>query len=203
MADITVRQLLDLAATDNLKLNFYDEVHQINATCQESSLRSKIVNPHDWGSAVVNYWLPISDSELNITCTLPETLPLGLLAISTRLSSVIQTVSLIRDSAPGDSFNSLLDLLNAVCDEVAGRARDDRHKHSQIWIVQSAAIWLRDDVTNLLHDIMITCNEDAIRELDAGLVNILNTECIDVLKLIRDWTGKATTEINQSNEVQA
>jgi hypothetical protein len=200
MADnITVRQLLDLAATDDLKLNLYDEVHQIDATCRESSLRSKAANPYDWGSATVTYWVPVSSTEINISCVLQDTLLLGLHAISIKLGNIIEDLSLIRDAAQCDSLNSLLDLLDAARDEAAGRANDD--KCEQTWCIQSAVIWLRDDVTNLLHDTMIACNEEAIRELDASLCNILNIECIDVLKLIRDWTGRASTEINQTKEV--
>jgi hypothetical protein len=104
-------------------------------------------------------------------------------AIADALLTLSESVSLVRDAAyEKKPFEKSLDNLQTVVAELKSRAA--RSVDAEALQTTTAAVWLRD-VAEFVVDIMV--DAEAIRDVDACLVNILDSECIEVLKLIRDF----------------
>lgn len=183
---MTVKELLDLSGNNTLKVNFYDEVHQINDSCIETDLYDNTVGQaYDWLNATIVYWY-ITDNELSFSCTLAATPTLQLMAIANAMLSVSESLSLVRDQACEKTpFENLLDDLDTIVNELKNRAatRIAEGKNSY----HTVADWLLD-IVEFINDIQIEA--EVVRTVDAGIVNILDSECIEVLKLIRDFRRK-------------
>lgn len=198
MNNITVNQLLDLAATDNLKLNFYDEVHQISETTCEQDMAA-YDTMYNWGEAIVEYWHPENENTLRIKCTLANTVALELVAIACSLDAIAESLSLIRDSAcEQHKFDDLLDKLDNACEkhkfddlldklhtwraELCSRSKNPRLTAEDPDTMKATAALL-NDLDEFIIDIMVAAESE--RETDACAVNILNSECITTLTLTR------------------
>ena len=180
--NITVNQLLDLAATDNLKLNFYDEVHQISETTCEQDMTA-FDTMYNWGGAVIEYWYPTSANELRIKCTLANTVALELVAIACSLDAIAESLSLIRDSACEQcKFDDLLDKLHTWRAELCSRSKNPRLTAEDPDTMKATAVLL-NDLDEFIIDIMVAAEPE--RATDACAVNILNSECITTLTLTR------------------
>lgn len=182
MTNITVNQLLDLAATDNLRLNFYDEAHQISEiTCEQDMEAYNTM--YNWSEAIVEYWRPESANELSIKCTLANTVPLELAAIARSLDAITKSLSLIQDNACEKyKFDDLLDRLHKWHDELIKRSKDPRLVAENADMMKDTAALL-NDLDEFIIDIMVAAESE--RETDACAVNILNSECIATLTLTR------------------
>lgn len=182
MADITVNQLLDLAATDNLKLNFYDEVHQLSEdTCEQDMAAYDTM--YNWGEAIVEYWYPENENTLRIKCTLPNTVPLELIAIAVSLDAIAESLSLIRDNACEKyKFDDLLDKLHTWHAELCSRSKNPRLTAEDPDTMKATAAFL-NDLDEFIIDIMVAAEPE--RATDACAVNILYIECITTLTLTR------------------
>lgn len=182
MADITVNQLLDLAATDNLKLNFYDEVHQLSEDTCEQDMHADHAT-YNWGDAIVEYWYPEDENTLRIKCTLTGTVALELLAIAVSLDAIAESLSLIRDSACEKyKFDDLLDKLHTWRAELCSRSKNPRLTAEDSDTMKATAVLL-NDLDEFIIDIMVAAEPE--RATDACAVNILNSECITTLTLTR------------------
>ena len=182
MTNITVNQLLDLAATDNLKLNFYDEVHQISETTCERDMAA-YDTMYNWGEAIVEYWHPENENTLRIKCTLPNTVPLELIAIVVSLDAIAESLSLIRDNACEKyKFDDLLDKLHTWRAELCSRSKNPRLTAEDPDTMKATAVLL-NDLDEFIIDIMVAAEPE--RATDACAVNILNSECITTLTLTR------------------
>lgn len=178
---ITVNQLLDLAATDNLKLNFYDEVHQISEDSCEQDLHADNTM-YNWGAATVEYWYPENENTLRIKATLDNT-ALELVAIACSLDAVAESLSLIRNHAyEEDKFNSLLDGLYVWRAKLISRSKNPRLTAEDPDTMKAIAA-LFNDLVEFIIDIMVAAESE--RKTDACAVNILDSECIAVLTLTR------------------
>ena len=198
MTNITVNQLLDLAATNNLKLNFYDEVHQLfEDTCEQDMAADDTM--YNWGEAIVEHWYPENENTLCIKCTLPNTAPLKLLVIAVSLDVIAESLSLIRDNAcKQHKFDELLDRLDNTCKqhkfdelldrlhtwraELCSRSKDPRLTAEDPDAMKATAALLQD-LDEFIINIMVAAEPE--RETDACAVNILNSECITTLTLTR------------------
>lgn len=111
----------------------------------------------------------------------------ALSAIANALLTVSESLSLVRDAAyEKRQFEKQLDYLNTVVAELKSRAA--RSIDAKALQVTAAATWLRD-VAEFVNDIMI--DAEAIRDVDACLVDILDSECIEVLRLVRNFRRSA------------
>lgn len=189
MTNITVNQLLDLAATDDLKLNFYDEAHQISETTCEQDMAA-YATLYNWSDAVIEYWYPTSANELRIKCTLANTVPLELIAIAASLDAIAESLSLIRDSACEQyKFDDLLVKLYTWHDELIKRHDELIKRSKDPCLVAENADKMKDTAALLnvldefIIDIMVAAEPE--RDTDACAVNILNSECIATLTLTR------------------
>ena len=182
MTNITVNQLLDLAATNNLKLNFYDEVHQLfEDTCEQDMAADDTM--YNWGEAIVEHWYPENENTLCIKCTLPNTAPLKLLVIAVSLDVIAESLSLIRDNAcKQHKFDELLDRLHTWRAELCSRSKDPRLTAEDPDAMKATAALLQD-LDEFIINIMVAAEPE--RETDACAVNILNSECITTLTLTR------------------
>lgn len=98
-----------------------------------------------------------------------------LLDIANALLTVSESLSLVRDYADEkEQFEKSLDYLQTVVAELKSRATASA--------VKVTTAWLRD-VAEFVNNIMI--DAEVVRDVDAGLVNILDADCIEVLKRIR------------------
>lgn len=182
MTNITVNQLLDLAATDNLKLNFYDEVHQLSEDTCEQDMQADHTT-YNWGEAIVEYWYPENENTLRIKCTLPNTVPLELIAIAVSLDAIAKSLSLIRDNACEKyKFDDLLDMLHTWRAELCSRSKNPRLAAEDPDAMKATAVLL-NDFDEFIIDIMVAAEPE--RATDACAVNILNSECIATLTLTR------------------
>lgn len=182
MTNITVNQLLDLAATDNLKLNFYDEVHQISEDTREQDMAA-YDTMYNWGEAIVEYWYPENENTLRIKCTLPNTVPLELIAIAVSLDAIAESLSLIRDNACEKyKFDDLLDKLHTWRAELCSRSKNPRLTAEDPDTMKATAVLL-NDLDEFIIDIMVAAEPE--RATDACAVNILTIECITTLTLTR------------------
>lgn len=103
-------------------------------------------------------------------------------AIANALLTVSESVSLVRDAADEKGqFEKQLNYLQTVVAELKSRAACSVDAKA---LQASATAWLRD-VAEFVNDIMI--DAEVIRNVDACLVNILDSECIEVLRLIRNF----------------
>lgn len=103
-------------------------------------------------------------------------------AIANALLTVSESISLVRDAAyEKKQFEKQLDYLQTVVAELKSRAARSIDAEA---LRAAAAAWLRD-VAEFVNDIMI--DAEAIRDVDACLVDILDSECIEVLRLIRNF----------------
>lgn len=182
MTNLTVNQLLDLAATDNLKLNFYDEDHQFfEATC-EQDMRAGFTT-YNWGDAIVGYWYPEDENTLRIRCTLTNTVALELIAIAVSLDAIAESLSLIRDNACEQyKFDELLDRLHMWRAELCRRSKNPQLTADNLEVMKNTAAAL-NKLDEFIIDIMVAAEPE--RETDACAVNILNSECIATLTLTR------------------
>lgn len=186
MTNITVNQLIGLMATDHLfdflKLELYDEVHQISETIDEHTMKAGEAK-YSWGDAVIEYWYPTSANELRIKCTLANTVALKLVAIAVSLDAIAESLSLIRDSACEQcKFDDLLDKLHTWRAELCSRSKNPRLTAEDPDTMKATAILL-NDLDEFIIDIMVAAESE--RETDACAVNILNSECITTLTLTR------------------
>ena len=186
MTNITVNQLIGLMATDHLfdflKLELYDEVHQISETTDEHAMKAGDTK-YSWGDAVIEYWYPTSANELRIKCTLPNTVPLELIAIAVSLDAIAESLSLIRDSACEKyKFDDLLDKLHTWRAELCSRSKNPRLTAEDPDTMKATAVLL-NDLDEFIIDIMVAAEPE--RATDACAVNILNSECITTLTLTR------------------
>lgn len=182
MTNITVNQLLDLAATENLKLNFYDEAHQISETTCEQDMEAYAAM-YNWSEAIIEYWYPESENTLSIKCTLASTVPLELIAIAVSLDAIAESLSLIRDSACEQyKFDDLLYKLHTWHDELIKRSKGPCLVAENADMMKDTAALL-NKLDEFIIDIMVAAEPE--RETDAGAVNILNSECIATLTLTR------------------
>lgn len=111
----------------------------------------------------------------------------ALSAIANALLTVSESLSLARDAAcEKKPFEKQLDYLHTAVAELKSRAA--RSIDAKALQVTAAATWLRD-VAEFVNDIMI--DAEAIRDVDACLVNILDSECIEVLRLIHNFRRDA------------
>lgn len=103
-------------------------------------------------------------------------------AIANALLTVSESVSLVRDAAyEKRQFEKQLSYLQTIAAELKSRAARSVDAKA---LQASATAWLRD-VAEFVNDIMI--DAEAIRAVDACLVDILDSECIEVLRLIRNF----------------
>ena len=103
-------------------------------------------------------------------------------AIANALLAVSESLSLVRDAAyEKKQFEKHLSYLQTVVAELKSRAARSIDAKT---LQASAVAWLRD-VAEFVNDVMI--DAEAIRAVDACLVDILDSECIEVLRLIRDF----------------
>lgn len=103
-------------------------------------------------------------------------------AIANALLTVSESLSLVRDAAyEKKQFEKHLSYLQTVVAELKSRAARSIDAKT---LQASAVAWLRD-VAEFVNDIMI--DAEAIRAVDACLVNILDSECIEVMRLIRNF----------------
>lgn len=186
MTNITVNQLIGLMATDHLfdfvKLEFYDEVHQISETTDEHAMETGNAK-YNWGDAVIEYWYPENERTLSIKCTLPNTVPLELIAIAVSLDAIAESLSLIRDNACEKyKFDDLLDMLHTWRAELCRRSKNPRLTAEDPDTMKATAVLL-NDFDEFIIDIMVAAESE--RETDACAVNILNSECIATLTLTR------------------
>ena len=182
MTNLTVNQLLDLAATDNLKLNFYDEVHQLSEDTCEHDMQADHTT-YNWGDAIVEYWYPEDANTLRIKCTLTNTVALELLAIAVSLDAIAESLSLIRDNACEQyKFDDLLFQLYTWRAELCSRSKNPQLTAENSDIMKATAVLL-NDLDEFIVDIMVAAESE--RETDACAVNILNSECIATLTLTR------------------
>lgn len=106
----------------------------------------------------------------------------ALSAIANALLTVSESLSLVRDAADEkEQFEKQLNYLQTVVAELKSRAARSVDAKA---LQASATAWLRD-VAEFVNDIMI--DAEVIRDVDACLVNILDSECIGVLRLIREF----------------
>lgn len=102
--------------------------------------------------------------------------------IANALLTVSESISLVRDAADEkEQFEKQLDYLQTIVAELKSRAARSVDAKA---LQASATAWLRD-VAEFVNDIMI--DAEVIRDVDACLVNILDSECIEVLRLIREF----------------
>lgn len=182
MTNITVNQLLGLTATDSLNLELYDEVHQISETIDERDMAT-YDTMYNWGAAVIEYWYPINANTLCIKCTLPNTVPLELIAIAVSLDAIAESLSLIRDNACEKyKFDDLLDKLHTWHAELCSRSKNPQLTAEDPDTMKATAVLL-NDLDEFIIDIMVAAEPE--RETDACAVNILNSECIATLTLTR------------------
>lgn len=186
MTNITVNQLIGLMATDHLfdflKLELYDEVHQIAETTDEHAMKAGNTK-YSWGDAVIEYWYPTSADELRIKCTLPNTVPLELIAIAVSLDAIAESLSLIRDNACEKyKFDDLLDKLHTWHAELCSRSKNPRLAAEDPDIMKATAALL-NDLDEFIIDIMVAAEPE--RATDACTVNILYIECVTTLTLTR------------------
>ena len=106
----------------------------------------------------------------------------ALSAIANALLTVSESLSLVRDAAyEKKQFEKQLNYLQTVVAELKSRAA----RSVDVKALQaSATAWLRD-VAEFVNDIMV--DAEVVRNVDACLVNILDSECIEVLRLIREF----------------
>lgn len=114
-------------------------------------------------------------------------------AIANALLTVSESISLVRDAADEkEQFEKQLDYLQTIVAELKHRAADKTVSDAEA--CQVATIWLLD-VIGFITDIMI--DAEVIRNVDACLVNILDSECIEVLRLIRTFRQSVEVTDNE------
>lgn len=106
----------------------------------------------------------------------------ALSAIANALLTVSESLSLVRDAAyEKKQFEKQLNYLQTVVAELKSRAA----RSVDVKALQaSATAWLRD-VAEFIADVMV--DAEVVRNVDACIVNILDSECIEVLRLIREF----------------
>ena len=103
-----------------------------------------------------------------------------LAAIANALQTASESISLVRDAADEkEPFEKSLDYLWTAVGELKRRAADNTTEAYQV-----ATVWLLD-VIGFITDVMI--DAEVVRSVDACIVNILDSECIEVLRLIREF----------------
>ena len=106
-----------------------------------------------------------------------------LAAIANALQTASESISLVRDAADDkEPFEKSLDYLRTTVAELKSRAA--RSVDAKALQTLAAAVWLRD-VIEFVADVMI--DAEVVRSVDACIVNILDSECIEVLRLIREF----------------
>lgn len=108
-------------------------------------------------------------------------------AIANALLTVSESLSLVRDAADEkEPFEKSLCYLQTVVAELNSRAA--RSVDAKALQTAAAAVWLHD-VIEFVADVMI--DAEVVRSVDACIVNILDSECIEVLRLIREFRRSA------------
>ena len=103
-----------------------------------------------------------------------------LAAIANALQTASESISLVRDAADEkEPFEKSLDYLWTAVGELKRHAADNTAEANQ-----AATVWLLD-VIGFITDVMI--DAEVVRSVDACIVNILDSECIEVLRLIREF----------------
>lgn len=104
-----------------------------------------------------------------------------LLDIANALLTVSESLSLVRDYADEkEQFEKQLDYLQTVVADLKSKAASNTSTTASA--IKATALLLLG-VTNFVNNVMI--DAEAVRDVDAGLVNILDADCIEVLKRIR------------------
>lgn len=111
-----------------------------------------------------------------------------LAAIANALQTASESISLVRDAADEkEPFEKSLNYLWTTVGELKRRAADNTAE-----AYQDATVWLHD-VIEFVADVMI--DAEVVRSVDACIVNILDSECIEVLRLIREFKrGEEVTD---------
>lgn len=108
-------------------------------------------------------------------------------AIANALLTVSESLSLVRDATDEkEPFEKSLDYLQTVVAELKSRAA--RSVDTKALQTAAAAVWLHD-VIEFVNDVMI--DAEVVRSVDACIVDILDSECIEVLRLIREFRRSA------------
>ena len=102
-----------------------------------------------------------------------------LAAIANALQTASESISLVRDAADEkEPFEKSLDYLRTAVGELKRRAANSTTDAYKV------SVWLLD-VIEFVADIMV--DAEVVRSIDACIVNILDSECIEVLRLIREF----------------
>jgi hypothetical protein len=106
-----------------------------------------------------------------------------LAAIANALQTASESISLVRDAADEkEPFEKSLDYLWIAVGELKRRAADSTTDAYKV------SVWLLD-VIEFIADVMV--DAEVVRSVDACIVNILDSECIEVLRLIREFRRSA------------
>jgi hypothetical protein len=106
-----------------------------------------------------------------------------LAAIANALQTASESISLVRDAADEkEPFEKSLDYLWTAVGELKRRAADSTTDAYKV------SVWLLD-VIEFIADVMV--DAEVVRSVDACIVNILDSECIEVLRLIREFRRSA------------
>lgn len=109
-----------------------------------------------------------------------------LAAIANALQTASESISLVRDAADKkEPFEKSLNYLWTTVAELKSRAARSVDAKA---LQTAAAVWLHD-VIEFVADVMI--DAEVVRSVDACIVNILDSECIEVLRLIREFRRSA------------
>lgn len=114
-----------------------------------------------------------------------------LAAIANALQTASESISLVRDAADEkEPFEKSLDYLWTTVGELKRSTADNTAE-----AYQDATVWL-SDIIGFITDVMI--DAEVVRSVDACIVNILDSECLEVLRLIREFRRSADKTDDQA-----